>query len=106
VQAFASEQPRKLRFTDAAIQWLRARRWAGNVRELRNGVERLSLLAESDVIDVPVLEELVGGDGVLVERELNRIAKTLRSLGTKEAPKLDAIQRAMVEQALLSAKRN
>jgi DNA-binding NtrC family response regulator len=106
VQAFASEQSRKLRFTDAAVQWLRSRRWAGNVRELRNAVERLSLLAESDVIDVPVLDELIGGDGALVERELTRIAKTLLSLGTKETSKLDAIQRAMVEQALASAKGN
>jgi DNA-binding NtrC family response regulator len=106
VQAFASEQSRKLRFTDAAVRWLRSRRWAGNVRELRNAVERLSLLAESDVIDVPVLDELIGGDGALVERELTRIAKTLLSLGTKETSKLDAIQRAMVEQALATAKGN
>jgi DNA-binding NtrC family response regulator len=106
IQAFASEQSRQLRFTDAAVAWLRARRWPGNVRELRNAVERLSLLSETDVIDVPVLDELVGGDGALVERELTRIAKTLLSLGTKETSKLDAIQRALVEQALASAKGN
>jgi DNA-binding NtrC family response regulator len=106
VQAFASEQARALRFTDAAISWLCSRHWAGNVRELRNAIERLSLLAESDVIDVPVLEELVGSDGILVERELTRMAKTLLTLGTKETSKLDAIQRAMVEQALAVAKGN
>jgi DNA-binding NtrC family response regulator len=106
VQTFASEQSRRLRFTDAAINWLRARRWPGNVRELRNAIERLSLLSETELIDVAVLEELVGGDGLMVERELTRIAKTLLSLGTREPSKLDAIQRAMVEQALLSAKGN
>jgi DNA-binding NtrC family response regulator len=106
VQAFASELSRSLRFTDAAVTWLRSRHWAGNVRELRNAIERLSLLAESDVIDVPALEELVGGDGVLVERELTRLAKTMLTLSTKEPSKLDAIQRAMVEQALQVAKGN
>lgn len=106
IQAFTSEQPRGLRFTDAAIQWLRARRWPGNVRELRNAIERLSLLSETDVIDVPVLSELIGSDGIMIERELTRIAKTLLSLGTRETSKLDAIQRAMVEQALASAKGN
>jgi DNA-binding NtrC family response regulator len=106
VQAFASDQPRKLRFTDTAIQWLRARRWAGNVRELRNAIERLSLLAEGELIDVPTLEELIGGDAALVERELTRIAKTLLGLGTREPSKLDAIQRALVEQALAAAKGN
>ena len=34
------------------------RQWPGNVRELRNVVERLALLADDDLIDVPVLEEL------------------------------------------------
>lgn len=106
VQAFASDQSRPLRFTVEAVTWLRSRHWAGNVRELRNAIERLSLLAESDVIDVPVLDELVGSDGVLVERELTRLAKTLLTLTTKEPSKLDAIQRAVVEQALAAAKGN
>ena len=106
VQSFVSDQPRPLRFTDQAVSWLRARHWAGNVRELRNAIERLSLLAESDLIDVATLEELVGSDGVLVERELTRLAKTLLTLSTKEPSKLDAIQRAVVEQALAAAKGN
>ena len=76
------------------------------MRELRNAIERLSLLSESDVIDVPTLEELVGSDGTGVERELTRIAKTLLTLSTKEPSKLDAIQRAMVEQALAVANGN
>jgi DNA-binding NtrC family response regulator len=106
VQSFVSDQPRAMRFTDQAVSWLRARHWAGNVRELRNAIERLSLLAESDLIDVATLEELVGSDGVLVERELARLAKTLLTLTTKEPSKLDAIQRAVVEQALAAAKGN
>jgi DNA-binding NtrC family response regulator len=106
VQSFVSDQPRAMRFTDQAISWLRSRHWAGNVRELRNAIERLSLLAETDLIDVATLEELVGSDGVLVERELTRLAKTLLTLTTKEPSKLDAIQRAVVEQALATAKGN
>src|SRR5205823_9526534 len=57
--AFCSELPRKIRFTGEAVDWLARRRWAGNVRELRNVIERLSLLSETDLIDVAVLEELV-----------------------------------------------
>mgnify|MGYP001550184173 FL=1 len=106
VQTFASEQTRALRFTDAAITWLCSHHWPGNVRELRNSIERLALLSESDVIDVPILEELVGNDGAIVERELNRVARTLLTLATKETSKLDAIQRALVEQALANANGN
>lgn len=106
VQAFASDKERPLRFTDAAIDWLRARHWPGNVRELKNVIERLALLSESDVIDVPTLEELVGSGGAVTERELSRLAKTLLALGTKETSKLDAIARALVDQALTAAKGN
>jgi DNA-binding NtrC family response regulator len=106
VQTFASEQTRAMRFTDAAIAWLRTHHWPGNVRELKNAIERLALLSESDIIDVPILEELVGNDTAVVERELTRLAKTLLTLTTKEPSKLDAIQRALVEQALAVAKGN
>jgi len=106
VQTFASEQARALRFTDAAIIWLRTHHWPGNVRELKNAIERLALLSESDDIDVAILEELVGNDSAVVERELTRLAKTLLTLTTKEPSKLDAIQRALVEQALAVAKGN
>jgi DNA-binding NtrC family response regulator len=106
IQAFASDQPRRLRFTEAAFNWLRARHWPGNVRELKNAIERLALLAESDAIDVPMLEELIGSGGAVAERELARLAKTLLGLATKEASKLDAIQRALVEQALAAARGN
>ena len=106
VQTFASEQTRALRFTDAAITWLRTHHWPGNVRELKNAIERLALLAESDVVDVAILEELVGNHDAVVERELTRLAKTLLTLTTKEPSKLDAIQRALVEQALAVAKGN
>ena len=106
VQTFAAEQTRALRFSDAAITWLRTHHWPGNVRELKNAIERLALLSETDAIDVPILEELVGNDGAVVERELTRLAKTLLTLTTKEPSKLDAIQRALVEQALAVAKGN
>jgi DNA-binding NtrC family response regulator len=106
VQTFAAEQTRPLRFSDAAISWLRTHHWPGNVRELKNAIERLALLSETDAIDVPILEELVGNDGAVVERELTRLAKTLLTLTTKEPSKLDAIQRALVEQALAVAKGN
>ena len=53
VSAFASQLQRKLRFTEGAMAWLSRRPWPGNVRELRNVVERLALLAEDDIVDVP-----------------------------------------------------
>ena len=63
VASFSADLPRKLRFTESAMTWLERRPWPGNVRELRNVVERVSLLSETDTIDVPTLEELANPPG-------------------------------------------
>ena len=46
------------RFTAAAQAWLSGRRYTGNIRELRNLIERASLLADGEVIDVQHLTDL------------------------------------------------
>ena len=46
------------RFSSAALQWLSARRYSGNIRELRNLIERATLLADGDSIDVAHLAEI------------------------------------------------
>src|SRR6185503_519122 len=77
LHSFGTQFQRKLRFTDDAVNWLCRRRWPGNVRELRNAVERLVLLSDSDLVDVPDLEELIGaqlGDGA---REVDRMARAI-----------------------------
>ncbi len=43
---------RKLRITDEALRWLRDYSFPGNVRELRNLLERACLLSDSDEIDL------------------------------------------------------
>lgn len=46
------------KFTPAALTWLSGRRYSGNIRELRNLIERATLLADGDLIDLPHLEEM------------------------------------------------
>ena len=43
-----------------AVKALEARPWRGNVRELRNAVFRLALLARENTIDRPLVEEALG----------------------------------------------
>ena len=51
--AFERENNSKPRqFTEAALDLLRGHRWRGNVRELRNAVEHLLIMAASETIDV------------------------------------------------------
>jgi two-component system nitrogen regulation response regulator NtrX len=62
-QRFAQENnlPRK-RFTPAAIDWFKAQRWKGNVRELRNTVERLLIMTSGDTIDLEEVRQALRVD--------------------------------------------
>jgi len=46
------------KLTPAALDWLAGRRFSGNIRELRNLIERATLLADGDSIDLPQLLDM------------------------------------------------
>jgi two-component system nitrogen regulation response regulator NtrX len=50
---------RPQRFTPAALEYLQRARWKGNVRELKNTVERLIIMTPSEVVDVDDLRDVV-----------------------------------------------
>jgi two-component system nitrogen regulation response regulator NtrX len=50
---------RAKRITPGALETLQRHRWKGNIRELRNTVERLIIMTNSDAIDVADLPEIV-----------------------------------------------
>jgi two-component system nitrogen regulation response regulator NtrX len=57
---FSREHNRRpQRFTPAALDYMKKARWKGNVRELRNTVERLIIMTPGEVIDVPDLQDIV-----------------------------------------------
>ncbi len=100
LSAFTAELPRRLAFTHEAVEWLRNRRWAGNVRELRNLVERLNLLAERDQIDVETLAGLVEVDATRTAREVEKIVQAILTLPMHTGSKLDFIERAVLHHAI------
>jgi two-component system nitrogen regulation response regulator NtrX len=57
---------RPKRITHAALDALQRYRWKGNIRELRNTVERLIIMTGGDTIDVADLPELVRSPGAAV----------------------------------------
>jgi DNA-binding NtrC family response regulator len=101
--AFTADLPRKLRFTDAAVAWLLRRPWPGNVRELRNVVERLVLLADDDLVDVPALEELASERPAPdAAAEIDRLARALLALPERLGSKLRVMERAVLQHAVES----
>jgi two-component system nitrogen regulation response regulator NtrX len=58
---FSHENNRRpARFSPPAVDSLRQARWRGNVRELKNVVERLLIMCERDVIDARDVNDVVG----------------------------------------------
>jgi DNA-binding NtrC family response regulator len=87
---FATERGgRALSFSDAALRALRDYNWPGNIRELENLVQRLSIMCEEEEIDVPDLPSLMrfsaprdaGLDRTLAQVEAQYIKNVLDSVG-------------------------
>lgn len=100
LQAFVADLPRKLRFSREAVEWLGQRRWSGNVRELRNLVQRLNLLAENDDIDVATLRDLANTEEGQEERELEQVVRAVLALPTRAGSKLQVVERAVLQHAI------
>ncbi|CAD6531429.1 sigma 54-interacting transcriptional regulator [Paraburkholderia sabiae] len=62
VTHFASQQPRSLEFSPAAIRRLSQHTWPGHIRQLRNLISQLSVLAENTLIDVDTLEPFLANE--------------------------------------------
>jgi DNA-binding NtrC family response regulator len=106
LQAFVAAQRRKLRFTEGAIEWLSRRRWVGNVRELRNVVERVGLLAESEEVDAAALMEMVDEDPSRSAREVDKLARAILALPLRTGSKLDFMERVVLHHAIESCAGN
>jgi two-component system response regulator HydG len=87
---FAEELGRPVpRFSDEALQILRNYHWPGNVRELENLLQRLVVMTEADVIEVPDLPSTMrfslgrgaGLDRTLAVVEAEHIRNVLASVG-------------------------
>jgi len=63
VTQFVKENNRRpARFAPGAIDALRAARWRGNIRELRNIVERLLIMSERDVVEADDVRRVIRPD--------------------------------------------
>jgi transcriptional regulator with AAA-type ATPase domain len=94
---FAACQPRRLTFTPAAIDFLCKHAWPGQVRELRNAIDRIAVLAETSIVNIDVLHQC------LPERAQPRptalpLAEALMRLDGEN--KLAAAEKLLIDHAL------
>ncbi|WP_175905632.1 sigma 54-interacting transcriptional regulator [Burkholderia seminalis] len=97
VAHFASRQPRRLEFSPAAIRRLCQHAWPGHIRQLRNLVSQLSVLAERTQVDVETLEPFLANETAgSVSR--SSLADMLLQLDGRD--KLAAAENLMIDRAL------
>jgi DNA-binding NtrC family response regulator len=108
VAHFARQHSRPLNFSPEALAALVRAPWPGNIRQLRNLVDRLAVFAEKDLITLEELERLPGrrppaapsADG----SDLQSLVRGL--LRMPVGNKLEAVERALVDEALALADGN
>src|SRR5690606_39546424 len=91
---------RMRRIGDDALDVLQAHNWPGNVRQLKNNIERLMILARDDDVDTPITADLLPQEiGDVMPRAPNQSDQHIMALPLREA-------REMFEKEYLIAQIN
>ncbi len=103
------------RFSENALQVLKSYYWPGNARELENIIQRLLIMSEEDIIDVPDLPSLmrfsalrgVGPNRTLAAVEAEYILSVLASVGNNKtkAAEILGIDRKTLREKLKKIKK-
>jgi two-component system nitrogen regulation response regulator NtrX len=96
------------RFDPRAMEALQRYRWRGNIRELRNTVERLMIMTPGDVIRLEDLPQEIRGDVPAAVAEAAPVGAAVAPMAVQAAPAVagtlrefkDAAERAFLVQKL------
>ena len=93
---------RRIRFGGEAMKRLMAYPWPGNIRELRNMVERVVAVADREYIGVPLIDKVLAIDSpskdpnAKTNREVQRIREALHKCGGKVADAAEVLEMSRV----------
>lgn len=97
VAHFASQQERRIEFSPTAIRRLGRHTWPGHIRQLRNLVSQLSVLAEQPLIDADTLEPFLLSE---TAGSVSRAALADMLLQLEGRDKLAAAEDLLIDRAL------
>ncbi len=100
VARFAATTDRALRFTPEALEALQRRAWPGNVRQLRNLVDRVAVFVDDDVITPEALRTVLSAGKVATPRpqSLDEVIDAILAMDVEH--KLDAVVGGLVDEAV------
>ncbi|HEX7932165.1 MAG TPA: sigma-54 dependent transcriptional regulator [Paraburkholderia sp.] len=97
VNHFASQHTRRLEFSPPALRRLAQHTWPGHIRQLRNLISQLSVLAESTLIDVDTLEPFLANEAI---GPVSRASLADMLLQLEGRDKLTAAEDLLIDRAL------
>ncbi len=97
VEYFCRHQTKPLSFTPEAMALLCRQSWPGNVRQLRNLIDRIGVLAEDSLIDLAQLQPFLSRERPVLENPTG-LAESLLQLEGED--KLVAAEQLLIEHAL------
>lgn len=105
VAHFLAKQPRRVELSPGAVELLCRRSWPGNVRQLRNAVDRAVVFAASEHIEADDLRAVLdtmapATDPDVLEELVDRV------IALPAANKLDVIEELLIRRALELAAQN
>jgi tetratricopeptide (TPR) repeat protein len=97
VNHFASQHTRRLEFSPTALRRLSQHPWPGHIRQLRNLISQLSVLAETTQIDVDTLEPFLANEA---SGPVSRASLADMLLQLEGRDKLGAAEDLLIDRAL------
>ncbi len=97
-QYFASCQSRPLRFQEDALQMLGKSTWPGNVRQLRNLVDRIAVLSDADCIGADVVAPFLNEPKCLFHGDFDEVADRLLQIEGED--KISVLEHLLVDKVL------
>ncbi|AFT89035.1 sigma54 specific transcriptional regulator, Fis family [Paraburkholderia phenoliruptrix BR3459a] len=97
VNHFASQHARRLEFSPPALRRLAQHPWPGHIRQLRNLISQLSVLAENTHIDVDTLEPFLANEA---SGPVSRASLADMLLQLEGRDKLSAAEDLLIDRAL------
>ncbi len=101
VAHFVAQQSRPMRFTAEAVELLCASPWPGNVRQLRNAIDRIAVFVTETVISASVLPALLGGKKAREREEASDLFELAKAvLRLPDGDKLQLAENALIDEAI------
>lgn len=93
---YFAKQEAKLIFSQCALELFKYARWPGNIRQLKNTIDKLSVLADSDYLSAKCIQEMAICEQD--EEVISRLAREIIAMPVSN--KIKAIYDALVEEAV------